>query len=76
MEVAHKIDYLLIRPTGLGEEVVPVGKAYIQEKKGMDVVGLELAKLDCARYMVQEALNPTRSGSIVVGSQPKVKSKK
>ena len=64
------IDYLLIRPTGLGEEVVPVGKAYAQDKKGVNVVGLELAKMDCARYMVQEALHPTRSGGVVVGSEP------
>ncbi|CAB9499692.1 Demethylmenaquinone methyltransferase [Seminavis robusta] len=41
---ASDLDYLLIRPTGLGEEVVPVGEYFTQDKKGVDVVGLELAR--------------------------------
>lgn len=73
-EIFHSssdLDYLLIRPTGLGEEVVPCNEYFVQEEKGVDVVGLELAKLDCARYMVEEALHPTlKQTSIVVGSRP------
>ena len=69
---AEAIEYLLIRPTGLGEEVVPVGaKWYTQETRNEATVGLELAKMDCASYRVKEALFPTKSRSgIIVGSEP------
>ena len=68
------IDYLLVRPMGLGEEIVPVNEWFTQEKKGVDVLGLDMAKLDCARYLVQEALHPTKSRtSIVVGPSGKKK---
>mmetsp|Transcript_80598 Transcript_80598/g.121111 ORF Transcript_80598/g.121111 Transcript_80598/m.121111 type:complete len:276 (-) Transcript_80598:85-912(-) len=72
MEVLYKkssIDYVFIRPTGLGEEVVPVGKWMLQKEKYKDAVGMNMAKMDCARYMVQEALEPTRHKSaVVIGS--------
>jgi nucleoside-diphosphate-sugar epimerase len=70
----NDLDYLLVRPTGLEESIVPVNEWYTQEKKDEEPVGLDLAKLDCARYMVQEALQPTRSRiSMVVGNRPKSK---
>jgi hypothetical protein len=69
MEVAWKeamdLDYLFIRPAGLGEEVVPEGKWSLQKEKYKDEVGMNMAKMDCARYMVQEALNPTRHKTAV-----------
>lgn len=82
MERAYKkesdrLDYLFVRPTGLGEEVVPVGEVYIQKEKGKDAVGLELAKMDCGAYMVQEALNPTRHRQgVVLGGKPPEPTKK
>ena len=61
-----KIDYLLVRPVGLGDEVVPVGTWQLQKKKGVDVVGTNMAKLDCARFMVEQALQPTLHRTAVV----------
>ena len=72
MEVMYKessLDYLFVRPAGLGEEVVPSGKWMLQKEKYKDPIGMNMAKLDCARYMVQEALEPTRHKSAVtIGS--------
>ena len=74
MEVAYKdspLDYLFIRPAGLGEDVVPVNKWSIQKEKFKDVVGKNMAKMECARYMVQEDLNPTRhKTAVMIGSEP------
>jgi NAD(P)H-binding len=65
------LDYLLVRPYGLGEDVVPMNKWWIQKKKHEDVVGINLAKLDCARFMVQEALVPTlHEKAVVIGGDP------
>mmetsp|Transcript_11093 Transcript_11093/g.32888 ORF Transcript_11093/g.32888 Transcript_11093/m.32888 type:complete len:250 (-) Transcript_11093:19-768(-) len=65
------LDYLLVRPLGLGEDVVPVNQWFLQEKKGVDGVGINMAKLDCARFMLKEALNPTlHCTAAVVGSKP------
>jgi NAD(P)H-binding len=71
-EYVHSdLDSLFIRPTGLGEKVAPCGEHFTQEKNIDDTVGLDLAKMGCARYLVQEALHPTRSrAGIVVGSRP------
>lgn len=66
-----KIDYLFVRPTGIGEEVVPEGKWWIQEEKYKGAVGMNMAKMDVARYMVEEALNPTKhERGIVIGNEP------
>ena len=68
-----KVDYLFVRPVGLGEDVVPVGKWWLQKKKNKDVVGGNMAKLDCARFMVSEALEATRHReAVVIGSDPAV----
>jgi hypothetical protein len=80
MELAYKgatdIDYLFVRPTGISEEVVPVNKWFVQKQKGEDAVGFNMAKMDVARFMVQEALQPTRHKvGVVIGSEPP-KSKK
>ena len=72
MERAYKatsekdIDYLLIRPVGLTEDVKPVNRWALQKKKFDDVLHYEMAKLDCARYMVEEAIHPTRHREAVV----------
>ena len=63
------IDYLLVRPVGLGDEVEPVGTWQLQKQKGVDTVGGDMAKLDCARFMVQEALEATlHRTAVVIGS--------
>lgn len=77
------LDYLLVRPVGIGEEVVPKGRYYLQEagkKKVRDeyggevidgIVGGNMAKLDVARFMVDEAVNPTlHKTSKTVGAKP------
>ena len=52
---------------GVGEDVVPRGEWRVQKEKHKDKsVGVNMAKLDCARFMVEEALNPTRSKTAVV----------
>lgn len=77
MELEYKaeenrgLDYLFVRPVGLGEEVVPENKWFLQKEKGKDALGGNMAKMDCARYLVQEALTPTRHRSgVVIGSEP------
>ena len=67
---ASSLDYLIVRPVGIGEEVEPCGEYYLQEE-GEDVVGGNMAKMDCARFMVDEAMKPTlHRASKVVGSKP------
>jgi len=77
MERAYKatsetdVDYLLVRPVGIGEDVLPVGKWVLQKEKYKDNVGINMAKLDVARYMVEEVINPTRSRkAVVIGPGP------
>jgi NAD(P)H-binding len=67
---ANAIDYLLVRPVGLGEDVKPVNKWLLQKKKYEDVLHFDMAKLDCARYMVEEAVRPTRHReAVVIGAE-------
>ncbi len=86
MEAAYvesPLDYLLVRPVGISEDKVPVGRYYLQqpgEKKSLDgasgeiidgIVGGNMAKMDAARFMVDEAIRPTlHRTSRVVGSKP------
>lgn len=65
------LDYLLVRPVGLGEEAVPEGTYFLQKQKHTDVVGSNMAKMDCARLFVDEAVNPTmHRTAVVVGANP------
>ena len=82
--VESSLDYLFVRPVGIEETKIPVGRYYLQvhgEKKSIDVsadneviegiVGGNMAKLDVARFMVDEVLRPTlHRTSQVVGSKP------
>lgn len=66
---ADEVDYLLVRPVGLGDDHVPTGTWQLQKKKGVDQIGLDMAKMDCARFMVQEALQPAlHRQAVVIGS--------
>jgi hypothetical protein len=65
------LDFLLVRPTGLGEDVVPRGQWFLQKEKYKDPIGMKLAKLDAARFMVQEAIRPSlHRQAVVLGSDP------
>jgi NAD(P)H-binding len=83
MELAYKdeankaIDYLFVRPVGISEDVEPCGEYWLQQEKFKDAVGINMAKMDVARFMVKEALEPTlhRRG-VVVGSKPPKSRKK
>jgi len=74
MELAYKenaadIDYLFVRPVGIGEDMKPCGEYFIQETKGKDKLGFNMAKMDVARFMVQEALEPTyHQRGVVIGA--------
>lgn len=64
---ASDLDYLLVRPVGIGEDQLPQGKWKLQKEKHKDKdMGIDMAKLDVARYMMQEALEPTRHKDAVV----------
>ena len=68
----NNIDYTIVRPAGLGEDVFPTNEWQLQKKKHQDEVEINLAKLDCARFMVQEALNPTiHNKAVVIGGKVK-----
>ena len=70
------LDYLIVRPVGIGEDKVPVGEYYLQEdpkssKEKVDVIGGNMAKMDVAMFMVDEALSPRfHRNCKVVGSKP------
>lgn len=78
MERAYRatsdLDYLLVRPVGIGEEVVPCNDWLIQDSDSFPLDQYNMAKLDVARYLVKEALSPTRSKEAVfIGASPKSK---
>jgi uncharacterized protein YbjT (DUF2867 family) len=57
---ASEVDYLIVRPVGIGEDVAPVNQWKLQGEKYKDVIGFNMAKMDVARFMVQEAIEPTK----------------
>ncbi|GKY94516.1 hypothetical protein MPSEU_000417500 [Mayamaea pseudoterrestris] len=64
-------DYLLVRPVGISEDMVPVNQWYIQKTKWEDAPYFNMAKLDVARFMVGEAIQPTRiKDAVVIGAVP------
>lgn len=68
---ASDINYLLVRPVGLGEECVPRGEFFIQKKKFDDVLGPNMAKMDVGKFLVEEALDPTfERRAVVIGADP------
>jgi hypothetical protein len=73
----NTVDYLLVRPVGISEDVIPINSWMLQKEKYKHPLGFEMAKLDVARYMVEEALVPTRSrSSVVIGADPAVQPKR
>ena len=87
MEAAYvdsTLDYLFVRPVGMGETQIPVGRYYLQvpgNNKSINVysggeivdgiVGGNMAKWDVARFMVNKVIQTTlHRKSQVVGSKP------
>jgi len=69
---SNNIDYLIVRPVGLGEETTPRNEWLVQKEKYKDTsLDIGIAKLDCARFMVEEAIKPTRHKTAVVVGWPK-----
>jgi len=65
------IDYLIVRPVGLGEDRPPANTWFIQQKKHCDRLAPDMSKLDCARFCVQEAVEPTyHRQAVVIGADP------
>eukprot|EP00545_Synedropsis_sp_CCMP1620_P003518 CAMPEP_0119014904 /NCGR_PEP_ID=MMETSP1176-20130426/10449_1 /TAXON_ID=265551 /ORGANISM="Synedropsis recta cf, Strain CCMP1620" /LENGTH=258 /DNA_ID=CAMNT_0006968151 /DNA_START=110 /DNA_END=886 /DNA_ORIENTATION=- len=63
------LDYLLVRPVGLGEDRRPKGEWFVQKEKYKDKLGPDMSKMDCASFAVQEVLEPTYSRrGVVIGS--------
>lgn len=70
-QAAQVLDYLIVRPVGLGEERPPVNAWVIQKQKYHDKLGPDMAKMDCARFCLEEAVSPTyHRQAVVVGSDP------
>lgn len=66
------LDYLFVRPVGISEDAVPVGKYWLQDPGNKkEVVCGNMAKIDVARFMVDQALDPTfHKTSKTVGGEP------
>jgi hypothetical protein len=63
------LDCLIIRPVGLGEDRRPKKEWHIQKEKYKDKLGVDMSKLDCARFAVSEVLQPSyHKRAVVVGS--------
>lgn len=61
-----KLNYLLVRPMGLGETQKNKGEYFIQKEKGKDKVAPVISKMDCATFVVKEALEPSYQKTAVV----------
>lgn len=70
----EKLDFLIARSVMLSEKSRPQNSWYIQNEKYQDHPVKYIAKLDCARFMVEEAVWPTlHKSAVVVGGMPKEK---
>lgn len=66
------LDYLFVRPVGISEDAPPKGEYFIQDPGNKEeLVGGNMAKIDVARFMVDQAVNPTfHKTSKTVGAKP------
>eukprot|EP00568_Trieres_chinensis_P000816 CAMPEP_0183301042 /NCGR_PEP_ID=MMETSP0160_2-20130417/7265_1 /TAXON_ID=2839 ORGANISM="Odontella Sinensis, Strain Grunow 1884" /NCGR_SAMPLE_ID=MMETSP0160_2 /ASSEMBLY_ACC=CAM_ASM_000250 /LENGTH=261 /DNA_ID=CAMNT_0025463563 /DNA_START=17 /DNA_END=802 /DNA_ORIENTATION=+ len=66
------VNYVITRPVGLGEDVVPTGEYFLQKKKFEDVLGCSIAKMDVGKFLLDQVLEPTISKrAVVIGADPK-----
>jgi hypothetical protein len=73
---ADCIDYLFVRPVGISEDVIPKHDWHIQREKFKDKgMAFDMAKMDVARYILSQAINPTchRQGVVIGGSRKTTK---
>ena len=69
---ATDLNYLLVRPVGLGEDCDPRGEYFIQKKKYEDALGPNMAKNDVGRFLLDQVLAPTYDKrAVVIGADPK-----
>jgi hypothetical protein len=68
----EEFNFLIVRSVLLDETTAPVGGWYVQVAKHKDHPPcLDFAKMDCARFMVEEAMFPSiRRRAVVVGGVP------
>jgi hypothetical protein len=68
----EEFDFLIVRSVLLDETTKPVGGWYVQVAKHKDHPPcLDFSKMDCARFMVEEAIIPSiRRRAVVVGGVP------
>jgi len=65
--IASQLDYAIARSVPTNESM-PQGCYWVQQKKFVDRVGNEIAKMDLARFLVKEAIEPTlHRQAVVVG---------
>jgi NAD(P)H-binding len=72
------IDYLFVRPVGISEDARPEGEWTIQKEKYKDTnFEINMAKMDVARFMVSQIVQPTyhRKGVVIGGKKQKKKEK-
>ena len=68
----ESIDYVFVRPVGLGEDVVPVDNYFLQKKKHEDELCPNMAKMDVGKFLVDQAVEPTlHKKAVVIGGDPK-----
>mmetsp|Transcript_39473 Transcript_39473/g.72818 ORF Transcript_39473/g.72818 Transcript_39473/m.72818 type:complete len:292 (-) Transcript_39473:42-917(-) len=66
------LNYLLVRPVGLGEECVPRGEYFVQKKKFDDALGPNMAKSDVGLFLLDQVRQPTYNNvAVVVGADPR-----
>lgn len=68
--ISSQLDYAIVRsvPTN---ELKPQGLSFVQQKKYVDRVGHDIAKMDLARFLVSEAIEPVlHRQAVVVGGGP------
>ena len=64
-----KLDYVLVRPVGLGPEVEPQGTWTVREDPKAGALSMQIAKSDVGQFLVDQALNPTiHNQAIEIGS--------
>lgn len=67
-----KLDYLLVRPTGLTPEEPPIGSWKLLTAPKQGGLRLSLAKKDVAEFMIKEAVQPTfHRTAVTIGGEPK-----
>lgn len=65
------IDFLVARVVATEEDVAPTGRWRIQEKRSHPPPSAHVSHLDCARFLVKEAVLPSLSRrAVVIGGDP------